>query len=294
MADMKKPTAPALSLLLLLAAPACSREILAPQEATASSTGASTASSTGAGAGGAGGTGGGGGMGGGGGAPSCVETYDSMSVALVTWDGKTFGCGADAGDYELSARLVNKPVDGLFVLDSCSPSAVCKPQLSTLSITVTDSSYYAEINDGAYVKVHFAIEPLETGGCRQRIQIKNLPTWDGVTNPVDPGERLWFFGADGGLDTFPDTPVVVTKEALDCVPPGQAPACGAQDYDLRFRPAGDASSPGVLVPMGKQGYLVPGSETYGGLEIRNLRSSTSACEPIVNLAYRIKYHFPGD
>ena len=126
--------------LLLLAAPACSGEVLVSNQSTAAATGTGSGPPTG-GVGGFGssvgsvGVGGSGGFGVGvGGAPNCKETHDKLSVALSTWQGNTYSCAQGTSDFEFSAAVVDTPAPGLFVLDSCSPGADCIPFISKLSI----------------------------------------------------------------------------------------------------------------------------------------------------------------
>lgn len=281
--------------LLFLAAPACSGEVLVSGEtggASSSTTGTGVSAS---GTGGSGGTGVGGGVGGTGvgGGPACAETHDGLSVTLGTWQGETYHCSVGAGDTEFSAAVVESDGQGLLVLDSCSPASDCIPSLSKLQIKA--SAIYIDVPKGTYVKVHVAIDPY-MGGCGQRVQIKNLPSWDGVPNPVMLGEQLWFLGVEGGAGAFADTPVMATTEALGCFPNGQ-PGCGVHDdYLWHFQPAGAPGDPGFVVPMGEVGYW--GANLPGGFQpllVRNLRSfSSGQCDGPIDLAYWMAHEYPLD
>ena len=210
---MRRWTVP---VLLFLAVPACGGKVVLSNETTASVTSASVGGSGGSGGEGSGGVGGTGGIGG---APVCTETHDELNVELITWEGKSYGCNLGLSNFEFSAAVVDSPGAGLLVLDSCSPAADCTPFLSKLSISAP--GVYLDVPQGTFVKVHIAIIPF-MNGCGQRIQITNLPSWDGEVNPVMGGDVLWFLGVDGSVEAFPDTPVSVTTDALGCFP-GEPP-----------------------------------------------------------------------
>jgi hypothetical protein len=285
--------------LLVLAAPACGGKVVVDHESTESTTGTGVGSTGGVGgsgstgsAGTTGGTGGTGGIGGsGGGAPECAENHETLNASLFTWDGKSFGCDFGAGDYELSAQIVDNDNQGHFALDSCSPAADCIPFISKLVIDTPWVSIVAP--KGTYVKVHIAVEPF-MGGCSQRIQIKNLPVWDGDPNPIMPGERLWFLGVDGGATAFDDSPVMATALPLGCFP-GAPPGCGeVEAYSWHFQAAGKPDDPGVIVPMAQAFYWDANlTSGFDSLVARNIRSfSTGACDGPVDLAYWVAYTFP--
>lgn len=268
--------------LLFLAVPACSGEVVLSNETTASVTSTGVGGSDGSGGEGSGGVGGTGGIGG---APVCTETHDELNVELSTWDGKNYGCNLGQSDFELSAAVVDSPGAGLLVLDSCSPAADCTPFLSKLSISAP--GVHLDVPKGTFVKVHIAIIPF-MGGCGQRIQITNLPSWDGEVNPVMGGDVLWFLGVDGSVDAFADTPVSATTDALGCFP-GEPPGCGLhEDYVWHFRSASDPKDPGVVVPMGATASmtLVYPPQGYQTVNIRNLRSySTGICDGSTEVGY---------
>jgi len=284
-----------LPVLLFLAAPACTGEVIIAGETSA------TASGSG-GSGGFsssvttydGGTGGIGtsvsvGVGGAGGGTACVETHDKLEITLSTWQGKTFACNAGAGDYEFSAAVVDTPAPGFFLLDSCSPAADCTEQLSKLSITAP--GIYTDVPKGTYVRVNVSISPF-MGGCAQRVQIKNLPSWDGAPNPVQNGKTLWFRGVDGdSAGFFKETSIAATAEALGCFP-GEPPGCGEhEDYAWRFQSTEASNDAGVVVPMGATVYWGTTLEgQYQSLIARNLRSySVGYCDGPVDFAYWIAH-----
>jgi hypothetical protein len=282
-----------LPVLLFLAAPACTGEVLVGGEPGASS---SASGSGGASTGNTGstGTGGFGSTGSTGGGVACLETHDTLSIGLSTWQGITYACGATAADYEFSAAVVDKPAPGVLVLDGCSPAADCVQQLSKLSIAAPN--VYLDVPQGAYVRVHVSISPF-MGGCAQRVQIKNLPSWDGDPNPIQGGDALWFFGVDGDPSAFNDTALQATAEPLGCFPGTQPPGCGEhEDYSWRFQSKDDPNDLGVVVPMGATMYwgTYLGGQ-YQSLAIRNLRSySTGICDGPVDLAYWIAHQYQLD
>ena len=284
--------------LLLLAAPACSGEVLVSSQSTAAATGTGSGPTTGGVGGyastvGVGSTSGVGGSGGVGGAPTCKETHDKLTVALSTWQGNSYACEQGSSDFEFSAEVVDTPGPGLFVLDSCSPAADCIPFISKLSIAAPGIA--TDVPKGAYVKVHVAID-LFMGGCTQRVQIMNLPTWDGAPNPIMPGEFIWFLGVEASLNAFADTPVMASPEPLGCYP-GEPEGCGLHDdYRWRFQLAGNPADQGIAVQMGDSAYWGVNLPTgFEYLSAHNLRSfSSGACDAPLEFAYWLKHEYPLD
>jgi hypothetical protein len=278
----------AFPVLLLLAAPACNGNVIIDNPSVAASS-----SSGGSGSGSAGGTSGVVGSSGVGGAPSCKETHDTLSVTLSTWKGETFACGQGNSDTDFYAAVLDTPGPGLFVLDSCSPGADCIPFISKLSITAPGLA--TDVPKGAYVKVHVAIDDF-MGGCAQRIEIKNLPFWDGAPNPVMPGDFVWFLGVDGTVTAFVDSWFTAAPEPLSCYP-GQQGGCGLHDdYRWHFQLPNNPAEPGVLVPMGDTVYWgAPLPNGFEYVSAHNLRSlSTGACDGPNDFAYWIKHEYPLD
>jgi hypothetical protein len=275
--------------LLVLALPACGGKVVVEAGAGGSGSttgvgGASSVASTSTGSGPST-------TSGSGGAPSCTETHDTFSFDLATWDGKAFGCIQGPSDYEFSALVDFEDGKGFLGLDSCSPAADCTAQDSKLSITAP--GIYTDIPMGTFVRVHVAVK-LFQGGCSQFIQIKNLPSWDGMPNPIVAGEQLWFLGVDGGPGAFADTPLTATPVPLGCFPDAPMGCGGKDDYTLRFQPANAPDSPYVDVPMGKADSL--NAALAGGFEyvsLHNLRSfSSGICDGPIDFAYWISHLTP--
>lgn len=282
----------AIPVLLILALPACGGVVVDGQSGATGTT--SVGGVGGSSTGDVGSSGGSGGTGGVGGAPSCNETNDRLDVVLSTWQGATYACNQEQGDFGFAAQVVDKPGPGLFVFDSCSPGADCIPFISKLSIAAP--GIYSDVPIGAYVAVHIAVHYAVQEGCTVRIQINNLPMWDGVPNPVMGGKDLWFFGMEGVIEPFVDTLFVATKELLGCSP-GNSMGCGKhEDYLLHFRPAKDPGDPGVSVLMGESGYL--GTSLPGGYQLvsaHNLRSySSGICDVGDAQSYWLTHEYPLD
>jgi hypothetical protein len=279
----------AVPVLLFLAAPACNGNVVIDNSSSAGGAGGVVAAVT---------TGVGGSVvasvtTGVGGAPSCAETHDTLSVTLSTWQGITYDCGNGTSDFELSAAVVESPGQGLLVLDSCSPGADCTPFLSKLSIAAPGISL--DIPVGTYVKVHVAIDVGFNNECSQRVQITNLPTWDGMPNPMMPGELLWFLGVEAGQKAFPDSPIAATPEPFGC--PSEQGGCSThEDYQWHFQIPTSSSDPGVVVQMGATAYWGVNFPTgFEYLSVHNLRSFKSgACDAPTDLAYWIKHEYPLD
>jgi hypothetical protein len=184
-------------------------------------------------------------------------------------------------------------VPGVLLLDSCPPNADCTEQPSKLSVTAP--GVYINVPPGTFVQIHVSIYPTK-GSCSRRIQVKNLPSWGGEPNPVQSGELLWFFGADGDTSGFPDTPILATAEALGCFPDDPAGCGGHDSYVWHFQPATNLKEPGVIVPMGE-------TRSWSGYEagqlqelvFRNLRSHSSGlCDGPVDYAFWMTHADPLD
>ena len=144
------------------------------------------------------------------------------------------------------------------------------------------------------MKVRVAID-IHKDGCGQRIEIKNLPTWDGAPNPTMPGDLIWFLGVESEIQAFDDTPFYNSPEPLGCFS-GGPPTCGLHDdYQWRFQVAGNPADPGVAVLMGDSAYW--GANLSTGFEyvsVHNLRSlSSGACDEY-EFAYWMKHEYPLD
>lgn len=267
-------------LLLFIAVTACSGEVVIPGESSA-------------GTGGTGGSGGGGvgastmvsssSSSGTGGGIACGETHDAVQILLSRHDGHMYGCGAEAGDVEFDAEVAQPPDQNILVLDECSPASDCVGFFDKLSIQAP--GFFTSLLPGTFVHVRFSAQPF-MGGCSQRVQIDNLPKWDGAANPVEPTPLLWVLASDGIQGSAPGAPVVVDTVPLGCFP-NDPPGCGDhEDYAFRFSPVG-APEGSITVGMGDtQGWTLQLSGGFQTLEVRNLRSfSVGICDGPVDFAY---------
>jgi hypothetical protein len=217
---------------------------------------------------------------------ACGKTHDRFELIATTYDGQTYTCGGQPTATGLRKLVgeVMKSATNAFTLDSCPPSADCVPMSS--QFTFSAPGLAAKIPLGAFVEVQ--IEVQHPWGCEQRLMVRNLPIWDGLTNPVATGRRLYLAASDGSPHAFDDAPFAIEKRALGCAPDA-GPSCGetADDYALRFHPADHPEQPGVLVPMGSTWTWQPNlSGEMPAWSIRNLRSYVSGmCDDYWNWAW---------
>jgi hypothetical protein len=294
----------ALPALIVLALPACSGEVVFSGQTSASSgtggapsTSVSVSASDGEGGGvtssgvtgsssvtaGAGGSGGG----------YCGETNDSLAFVLATYDGHIYGCADETGDIELSGQVVKNFGNGDLVLDSCGPAADCSPMISNLTMKANGLSVDIPVNAYVRVQVHMSVNPI---ACQQRIQITNLPSWEGVPNPVDTASPIWVAAADGDAKTFPDSALQLGLDPQGCFP-NPPPTCGpVEDFLLHLRSSLSPGDPGTTVPMGATVFWNFNAQgQFELVQARNLRSfAHGLCEGQVDVAYWITHTTPLD
>lgn len=230
----------ALAIGLLLASAACSRSSLripsggastgvggAPSTTTSSSsTDVSTSASSGTGL------------------PVCgVETHDTVQIGLQVFQGPLVGCsaGGPPGGGTMTHSVTGVVIsasNGTFTIDSCPPNSDCAGQFSTLTLGL--SGFIPSLPVGAFVEVR-VLEVANAFSCSDTLMVRNLPTWDGVANPVSSGDVMWL-AASNSVNAFADAPYQIEAVPLGCFPdPGGG--CGAgpmDDYFFRVT-VGDSS-----------------------------------------------------
>jgi len=224
-----------------------------------------------------------------GGGPACFETHDTFSLELGTWDGHYFACGGESGTFETDAKIADIQ-GGFIVLDGCPPNAKCMPLMSKL--TVAAPGLLLDLGQGTYVHVRVEVQMFQ-GGCTQKIQITNLPTWGGAPNPVMSAPTLWLLAADGDASAFADSPLIVEPMPLGCYPDAPVGCSPHDDYTLRFRPATGPSAAAVDVAMGATEYWWFSSGEFAQqVGIRNLRSfSLGWCDGPTDQAYWVTHMY---
>ncbi len=159
---------------------------------------------------------GGGEVGGGGGECSCrnavvsFDIFDPDGIALV--DPESGG--------ETSIELtgsVHAPSPGVWEIDTCPPNADCLPSIYKVELSIPGLT--PEIPEGGFVTLSSSWENFDGIEPREWIEIRNLPTWGGVANPVSSGEELWLF-ANVGMDDGAPLPITPVPH---CSNPGSDP-----------------------------------------------------------------------
>lgn len=217
------------------------------------------------------------GGGGGGAGSSCGQTSDRFDLEL-SHKGRAWGCrpGFETATEPVSIEArVHAVVGGELQLDRCPPtSPSCDPILSILRVAAPGLivSGVELIPIGTYVRVDVTADLLE--GCSHRLQIWNLPTWHGVSNPVSQDSGLWLAGVDGQLPSG-EAPFSVSALPLGCYPDEQGCDGPKDDYRLRF--VEDGSTPNALdLDMGEESdWQLRSSPASELLRVRNLRSYES-------------------
>ena len=217
-----------------------------------------------------------------GGSSSCGRTYEGFDMLLDNGAGQTWGCGAGwdtlTGDIVLEGEVVEVGPDGA-TLETCPPNADCGPNTTYKLSWSAPGLYDYVVPVGAFVAV--SVHVYQPWGCEHALQIRNLPVWGGLPNPVMSGDYVYLVGADGSPTTFDGTPFSITSVALGCYPE-EPPGCGsADDYLLRFLPNG---GPPVDIAMGQTQMLVASPARY--FDAKNLRSfETGWCDDYWNWSY---------
>ncbi len=197
-----------------------------------------------------GGTAGTGGIGGG---PACdTAPAGSFTMSIQTPQGQVWSCDAwdttQQGDLTFDAAVVKSSLN-VVSLDACSPAADCVPLI--YEVTFGADGLGVDIPVGALVHVEASVNV--PWGCAQRLLITNLPSWDGMPNPVQTNHQLWVAATDGMADMFADAPFVVDRLKLDC-PGYPAGGCGGEvepgQYMFRFTPTNNAG-PAVIIETGE-------------------------------------------
>lgn len=234
----------ALALLALTAAPACATDPAASDANSRLTDGAAGADGEG------------------GGLPTCPATnlgFFIQTDPLPTGSCETCGSGVVG----LDARgVIASASPGRFILDRCSPGAACTEP--GVEFEVQAYGYDQTLPAGAYVEVRFQELATEHHGSSYTLSVRNLPEWEGATNPVSTWDG-WYLVLSDGLGMPPGAPFTLTSRAFDCS--GFAGALSV-DYRVAF---GDADG-GASVELGEGDsatVLLAGQEW----RIRLLRSS---------------------
>ena len=199
----------------------------------------------------------------------CVQTVDTFSMKAALYNGQQLGCGAGTtnGVFEMQG-IITAPGTNSFELDSCPPNANCMPMLSNFAFDAPGLE--AWFPPGVFVSVKVQVNP--TWACTEQIEITNLPSWAGVTNPVSTDKLIYLSASDGVAEALPGSDLAVHKQQLGCSP---GPSCGSDPADMYVLYFGAIwqSSLGMPVYMGTTAFWDfkgPGGTQY--LQVRNLRS----------------------
>jgi hypothetical protein len=210
-------------LVLSIALAGCGSSVV---QAESSGSGSGTSTGSGGHGGGGGGTGGSttvtttsSGPGGGGEAPACAHTDDKLTFDLSPFDAQHFDCAdpnTDVGQHRIDGA-VTQVGGGTITIDSCPANENCAPLLSTLSFTAPGLAINVPV--GAFVSLEYSVA-VAMGSCSQAFVLQNLPTFNGLPNPVGQSSMLWLAGADGTLQTLPDSPFTVQTKPTCSEPSG--------------------------------------------------------------------------
>jgi hypothetical protein len=225
---------------------------------------------------------------------SCLRTADRLDLTLAMDGGKTIGCSSYPGGigsvtFQGSVDSVKYGPDSIEInVNTCSPFANC---ISINQISVKAPGMYGYLPQGAFVTVEAEAVDASGWGCMQRVQITNLPEWEGMKNPMGNSMGIYLAGADGLVDAFGSAPFKVDKVFLGCPVDGGSP-CSTEpmgEYALQF--SSKTASPGDQAPtvfMGPSGgYLqFQHDGVYEALWVRNLRSYVSGwCDDYWNWSW---------
>jgi hypothetical protein len=221
---------------------------------------------------------------------ACPHTTDGFAFYVAGYGTNGFGCGAATGKLTRSAVVTN--VDSASMeLSTCPPGERCA---ETLTLYVSSPDFAIPLVLGAYVHLEATVSETSEAddpgapSCEQSLEIVNLPSYGGATNPADSRPILWFAGADGTLATTPDGPVQV-REAQGC---GSASRAGFADQQISFDLP--ATSPAdVILPMGSLHVSsAPDGTQWSLRNLRSFRTDGAPADDQRQFAYWIAYVAP--
>lgn len=240
------------------------------------------------GAGGNEGTSSGMGAAGGAGAACGTKEGEGFEAALALPGGEVFDCSMGTplspdGAVIEGVVTAGSLADGVEI-DACPPSADCTPLIARLSVDTPGLS--ATIPTGTFVRVALQRGPsgdgVSTQKCGHSVVIVNLASWDGVANPTEPGERLWFVGHHAHVGQF-DEPVEVSSK-LVCEDDGGS---AGQLYDLVFA-APEATATATAAQASSASWTVESGPQAGAYTVRNLNAALNAFHPVGETRYWIE------
>jgi hypothetical protein len=151
-------------------------------------------------------------------------------------------------------------------IDRCHPAADCIRDVAQLRVSGTALS---ALPAGAFVSVDYENIPTPWIGFTQRVVVRSVTEWGGMSNPAKIGEAVLLAAADGVVEARADVPFTVKKESLAC-PPSDGACMYQKAYAFRFT----AGANSVAVTMGSSAKLTLG--TYS-LFVRNHQAWDSKC-----------------
>jgi hypothetical protein len=194
---------------------------------------------------------------------ACVEGTGKLDFQLKTFDGHVIGCSIggtqDSTHLEGIVTTILGPQD--IELDSCPPNADCGSKIISTLHFDTSPTWLA---GGQFVAIDAWQD--QTQGCSHAITVKNLPSWGGIPNPIDPTPRVMFAGGDGFVVGTADPSAFSVIHEAYCASPG-----GAGLDALVFSAPGVADL--VVPPSGDVNWPQNNGTT---MHVLNLRSSASA------------------
>jgi hypothetical protein len=219
----------------------------------AGSTSSTSSASSGGGSSSSGGSGGattGSGGGGGGGASVSVGSSSSGSGGPCELHGNTMNftviqlpgtptptCG-DVQPITFDGKV--RTENGLIYVDTCGPNAGCAAKEIRISVagllfTPDDAQ---SIPNGTFVHVVWSsLYPApSSGACGRALLVRNLPTWQGVANPIASHKSLWLFATLG-----PALSQVGAADDRTALEADEVERCTSQDlepvvaYDLKLK-----------------------------------------------------------
>lgn len=217
-----------------------------------------------------------------GGSVACGRTNDGFQVELQDAHGLSLSCATqiidEPVDVVVEGAIVDS-LDGYLAIDSCPPNADCAPEINQLFFSAP--GLFNPVPVGAFVHVSLVLQG--PWACVQVLQIDNMASWGGVSNPIVADEAMWLSAADGTTEVLPGSPFRIEPVALGCYPNQRGCPELPDDFVLRFERTG---SP-IDIPMGGEtDWYVPGAPYPDTIQVRNLRSYQSGnCDDYWNWSW---------
>lgn len=124
-----------------------------------------------------------------------------------------------------------------FVIDTCPPGSGCAPTF--VKVVIEAPGLHQVLPVGAFINLHVVTHHYGYNNVATMLSVRNVPTWQGIVNPVSNVERWYLLTSEQSLE-HPDAPFQVSSHALQCPLPTEGGA--GKLHELTFTDPGGSST----------------------------------------------------